>query len=305
MVNLEWYRTFKAIYQNGTLTKAAQELLLSQPNVSVQLAALESYIGHALFIRLPRKMVPTDYAKQLYTQIVESIDNLERVEAEFKKSILNKTTTIRLGSPAEFFNVYLAHNLAQLKSYLIVQYGLASELIEKLVNNDLDIAIITQRNATHEFITYEPLLTESFCIVCNPDFDSSEFDSLVDNGNLDGVEKWLQAQKWYAYNSNLVLIRRFWRENFKKRPLLKLQAAIPDNCSILEAVGHSDGLAVSSDLIAGKALQEVLVKVLWQGIHPANNDLYLAYDKTKIEPKLLDEIRNFITLSLRDFTSNK
>ena len=36
MVNLEWYRTFKAIYQNGTLTKAAQELLLSQPNVSVQ-----------------------------------------------------------------------------------------------------------------------------------------------------------------------------------------------------------------------------------------------------------------------------
>lgn len=301
MVNLEWYRTFKAIYQNGTLTKAAQELLLSQPNVSVQLAALESYIGHALFIRLPRKMVPTDYAKQLYTQVVGPLDNLERVEAEFKKSILSKTTTIRLGSPAEFFSVYLAQNLAQLKSYLVVQYGLASDLIEKLVNNDLDIAIITQRNTIHEFITYEPLLTETFSIVCNRDFDSSEFDSLVETEDLDEIERWLQAQKWYAYNSNLVLIRRFWRENFKKRPLLKLQAAIPDNNSILEAVGHSDGLAVSSDLIAGKALKGRLVRVLWQGIHPATNEIYLAYDKTKIEPKLLDEIRNFVTLSLQDF----
>lgn len=298
MVNLEWYRTFKAIYQNGTLTKAAQELLLSQPNVSVQLAALESYIGHALFIRLPRKMVPTDYAKQLYTQVVESIDNLERVESEFKKSILNKNTTIRLGSPAELFSVYLAKNLFRLDSYLIVQYGLASELIEKLVSNDLDIAVITQKNTAHEFLTYEPLFTESFSIVCNTEFDSSAFDNLVESGDLNQIEKWLQAQKWYAYNSNLVLVRRFWRENFKKRPLLKLQAAIPDNNAILEAVGHSNGLAVSSDLIAGKALREGLVRILWQGIHPATNELYLAYDKTKIEPKLVEEIRNFIHSSL-------
>lgn len=301
MVNLEWYRTFKAIYQNGTLTKAAQELLLSQPNVSVQLAALESYIGHALFIRLPRKMVPTDYAKQLYTQIVESIDNLERVEAEFKKTILNKSATIRLGSPAEFFNVYLAKNIPKLDSYLVVDYGLASELIEKLVNNDLDVAIITQKNTSHEFITYEPLLTETFSIVCSIDFDSSEFDSLVEAGNTKEIEKWLQSQKWYAYNSNLVLIRRFWRENFKKRPLLKLQAAIPDNNAILETVGHGDGLAVSSDLIAGKALREGLVKVLWKGDRAATNELYIAYDKTKIEPKLLDEIRNFMNLSLQNF----
>lgn len=301
MVNLEWYRTFKAIYQNGTLTKAAQELLLSQPNVSVQLAALESYIGHALFIRLPRKMVPTDYAKQLYTQVVESIDNLERVEAEFKKSILNKNTTIKLGSPAEFFSVYLARNVSQLKSYLIVEYGLASDLIDKLVGNELDVAIITQRNATHEFLTYEPLLTESFNIVCSPEFDSSEFDSLVESADLEQIEKWLQAQQWYAYNSNLVLVRRFWRENFKKRPLLKLQAAIPDNNAILEAVANSNGLAVSSDLIAGRALKEGLVRVLWKGFQPATNELYIAYDKTKIEPKLLDEIRNFVNLGLQSF----
>ncbi|MFS8616617.1 MAG: LysR family transcriptional regulator, partial [Solitalea sp.] len=32
--NLEWLRTFKAIYEKGTLSGAAQELFLSQPGVS-------------------------------------------------------------------------------------------------------------------------------------------------------------------------------------------------------------------------------------------------------------------------------
>ncbi|CEJ70237.1 Bacterial regulatory helix-turn-helix protein, lysR family [Chryseobacterium oranimense G311] len=34
MVNLEWYRTFKAIYKTGTLTGAADSLFISQPGVS-------------------------------------------------------------------------------------------------------------------------------------------------------------------------------------------------------------------------------------------------------------------------------
>ena len=59
MVNLEWYRTFKAIYQQDNLTKAVRYLMISQPNVSVHLAALENYIGGLLFERLPRKMVAT------------------------------------------------------------------------------------------------------------------------------------------------------------------------------------------------------------------------------------------------------
>ena len=37
MVNMEWYRTFVAIYEKSTLTKAAETLFTSQPGVSVHL----------------------------------------------------------------------------------------------------------------------------------------------------------------------------------------------------------------------------------------------------------------------------
>lgn len=295
MVNLEWYRTFKAIYQYGTLTRAAQELMISQPNMSIQLASLESYIGQQLFVRLPRKMMPTEYGKQLYTQIVESIDNLERVETEFKRTVLNKAPSIRLGTPAEIFNDYLAEHVGNQKDlHLTVEYGLADTLTEKIISHDLDIAIITRQNKSADNLTYEALFTESFMIVCNSAMNTTDFDVCAEKNNIEDIEKWLKAQKWIAYSTDLALIRRFWRENFKKRPMLKLHATIPDNDAILRAVGNSDALAASSDLIAGKALEEGLVKILWKGNIPATNTLYLAYNKDKIQPQYVEKVRTFI-----------
>lgn len=295
MVNLEWYRTFKAIYQYGTLTRAAQELMISQPNMSIQLASLESYIGQQLFVRLPRKMMPTEYGKQLYTQIVESIDNLERVETEFKRTVLNKAPSIRFGTPAELFNAYLAEYIGKQSDLILtVEYGLADNLTDKLINNDLDIAIITRQSKSEDSITYEPLFTESFMVVCNPEMNTNGFDELIESKNLIEIEKWLKEQRWYAYSNDLALIRRFWRENFKKRPILKLHATIPDNDAILKAVSNSDGLSVSSDLIAGKALEKGSVKILWNGFVQATNTLYLAYNKNKIQPQYIDKVRTFI-----------
>lgn len=294
MVNLEWYRTFKAIYQQGTLTKAAQELMISQPNVSIQLASLESYIGQQLFVRMPRKMLPTEYGKMLYTQIVESIDNLERVESEFKRSVVNKAPSIRFGTPSEVFNNYLAEHLGNHPDLLLnVEYGLADTLINKLIDGDLDVAIIT-RQKKEELITYEPLFTESFMIVASPDTNTSDLDTLIQKNDLAGIEQWLKKKYWYAYSSDLALIRRFWRENFKKRPILKLHATIPDNEAILKAVSHSDRLAITSNLIAGKQLEEGLVKVLWKGSVAATNTIFLAYNKNKTQPQYIEKIRAFI-----------
>lgn len=295
MVNLEWYRTFKAIYQYGTLTRASQELMVSQPNMSIQLASLESYIGKPLFVRMPRKMMPTEYGKQLYTQIVESIDNLERVEAEFKRTVISKTPNIRFGTPAELFRNYLADHIANRDDlHITVEYGLADDLINKLVENSLDIAVITKPKKADDNLTYEPLFSESFFIVCNVNTDTAEFDSFVDSENLTDAEKWLKSRKWYAYEGNLPLVRRFWRENFKKRPLLNLQGIIPDQDAILKAVSSSNCLAVSSNLIANAALTRGDVKILWKGVAEASNTLYVAYNKDKTQPLYVKMMKSFI-----------
>ncbi|MFC6100930.1 helix-turn-helix domain-containing protein [Olivibacter domesticus] len=58
-LDLEWLRTFKAIYETGTLSAAAQELFISQPGLSLHLNSLEVFTGYKLD-RSARKMVPTE-----------------------------------------------------------------------------------------------------------------------------------------------------------------------------------------------------------------------------------------------------
>ena len=85
MINLEWYRTFKAIYKTGTLTGAAEALYISQPGVSLHLSSLEAYVGYKLFDRTSRKMIPTERAKVLFNAINEPLTKLEIVEKTFQK----------------------------------------------------------------------------------------------------------------------------------------------------------------------------------------------------------------------------
>ena len=66
MMNLEWLRTFKAIYDKGSMTEAARMLCISQPGVSLHLSALENHVGYRLFDRLHRKLLPTERGKLLY-----------------------------------------------------------------------------------------------------------------------------------------------------------------------------------------------------------------------------------------------
>ena len=103
MVNLEWFRTFKAIYETGTLTGAAEALYISQPGVSLHLSSLEAHVGYKLFDRSSRKMVSTERGKLLYNFILEPIGKLELAEQHFHKSTEKERPTISIGMCFETF----------------------------------------------------------------------------------------------------------------------------------------------------------------------------------------------------------
>jgi len=71
-MELRQLRAFEAVVRHRSLTRAAAELGLSQPAVSMQVQALEEELGLRLLDRLPRRVVPTaagevlfDYARRL------------------------------------------------------------------------------------------------------------------------------------------------------------------------------------------------------------------------------------------------
>jgi DNA-binding transcriptional LysR family regulator len=121
MVNLEWFRTFKAIYETGTLTGAAEALYISQPGVSLHLSSLEAHVGYKLFDRSSRKMVSTERGKLLYNFILEPLGKLEQAEQHFHKSNEKERPTISIGMCFETFQFTLESYLSSLKFNVIIK----------------------------------------------------------------------------------------------------------------------------------------------------------------------------------------
>ncbi len=295
MVNLEWYRTFKAVYQNGNLTRASEELLISQPNVSIQLASLESYIGHKLFERTSRKITPTEYGKLLYSQIVGAIESMEKVEIEFRKSALKRIENLRIGSPIEYAHNILLDKLEECKVDVNLRFGFPTQLLDAIADDELDFAILTQK-VENEKMVFEALVEENFMVIAHPAYDTRELEKYISDGDLKMVEKWLLEQKWIAYDGKLSMIRRFWRENFNSRPLIKPHYIIPNIDMILKAVHLNYGITIASDLLVEDSLTHQQLKIVWKGHDTTKNQLWLAYDPLRVEERQVKTMKDILGL---------
>ncbi|WCM91032.1 LysR substrate-binding domain-containing protein [Acidovorax sp. NCPPB 2350] len=83
---LAWLRCFDAAARQGSFTRAAAELCITQGAVSQQVKQLEQWLGRPLFLRTPRTLVPTPEGKWLSVVLRESFDAIESTLAQMRLS---------------------------------------------------------------------------------------------------------------------------------------------------------------------------------------------------------------------------
>jgi DNA-binding transcriptional LysR family regulator len=72
---------FDVLYGTRSVTRAAEQLGLSQPTVSIWLARLREQLRDPLFVRTPAGMMPTPQADALIVQAREALETLRRLAA--------------------------------------------------------------------------------------------------------------------------------------------------------------------------------------------------------------------------------
>ena len=90
---LKQLRAFCHTVKLGTLSRAAEALFLSQPSISLQLAALEQELGTPLLERRRRRVTPTPQGQILYELARPLVEGFEGVDEAFR------ARTHRLGPP--------------------------------------------------------------------------------------------------------------------------------------------------------------------------------------------------------------
>ncbi len=97
MVNLELYRVFYTVAKCGSLTKAAEELYISQPAVSQAIRQLEKNLGGKLFNRTHKGMELTENGgKQIFEEVREALSLLDKAEKSFTELKDTATGVIRI-----------------------------------------------------------------------------------------------------------------------------------------------------------------------------------------------------------------
>lgn len=274
MVNLEWYRSFIEVYRVGTVSRAAEVLHLTQPAVSQHIAGLESTLGMPLFQRLPRRMLPTEAGKRLYTQVVVAIETLESIPT---KAMTDTPLHIRLGTPTEFFSEYVLERLPKDEKVLFtVRFGLLQDLIKQLLDNQIDCAIATQKIATPE-IEYQPIFAESFWLVGSP----TAIVPIAQDADLTSLEQWLRLQPLIAYGEDLPIIRRFWRVVFGQRLDVNPQFVIPDLRTIRAAISQGLGYSVLPDYLCTEWVNNHQLLLILKPAKAVTNQIWLAYRKSE------------------------
>lgn len=271
MVNLELYRSFVAIYRVGTVSGAAEYCNLTQPAVSQQLVALEKSIGRVLFQRTPRKMVPTDDGKALYTQVAQALDVLDGVSQTFQESAIH-LPLLRIGTPFEFFYEELLASLPTNQFRYRVVFDVSDSLHKKLEEGELDIIVATEQKNTRG-MNYLKCKEEHFILVgCQ----SMVFPDQSDRKEL---YDWLSTQSWLSYGEELPIIRRYWMKHFKERPKMIPSMVIPNLHAILKAIEQGKGISVLPDYICQEALENNTIKILDQIDYSLSNTLSFGYKK--------------------------
>ena len=300
MVNLEWYRTFKEIYENGTLTKASIALYASQPGVSVHLNALETYVGKKLFERTSRKMIPTEDGKFLYEYIIESLKKLETAEQHFKRTTQEKNPSLNIGMCSEMFQLIIEPEIPKLDFDLVARFGEHTDLIKDLNNGILDLVITPKKQ--HEkksLVEYTPFSKERIVLIAGNKTDITKIEEHLKSNNLNKLEDELLKNTWYSSSNEMDHFRRFWFENFNKKPAFKPNYILPNITSIIRCLHNSNGLALVPDFLCREQILRNEINLVWEGKVKTENTLYFA-SRTDLKYKNeLDIIKTIFTSKMK------
>ncbi|MBG6235334.1 DNA-binding transcriptional LysR family regulator [Pedobacter sp. CAN_A7] len=289
MVNLEWFRTFKAIYETGSLTAAADLLYISQPGVSLHLNSLEAHVGYKLFDRSTRKMVSTERGKILYNYVQEAVCKLEEAEQHFHKSTNKEKATISIGMCFETFQFTLESYLPSLQFNVIIKFGDYPEMLKDLDNGLLDL-IITPQKGDYKNLVYTPFFKEQIVVVGGIQTPTADLDVLLHAQDTEGIQHWLKQQTWYGTTGDMEHLRRFWHNNFARRPDFKPNYIVPNLSSIIRCLSHGQGIAVVPDFLCRKEIIAGKIKLLWAGDQVIENTLYFGKRKKSMYTAELQQI---------------
>ncbi len=167
-ISLRQLQIFDAIARLGSFTRAAEEMFLTQPTVSMQIKKLEDGIGLPLFEQIGKQIYLTGAGKVLQEHTRQILDALANLEMEIADLQGLKTGMLRLAvvTTAKYFAPRALGKFCELYPGVDVALKVTNRerLLERMPQNLDDLYIIGRPPESEEFI-FEPYLANPLVVL--------------------------------------------------------------------------------------------------------------------------------------------
>jgi DNA-binding transcriptional LysR family regulator len=171
-ITLRQLEVFEAVARNGSFTRAAEELHLSQPAVSMQIRQLEENLGLPMFEHIGKKFFLTDPGQEMFhyaRRIAEILAQAEELLEESRDAERGRLS-LSVATTAGYFATRLLSEFAA--RFPKVSYSLdvtnRETLLQQLENNERDMVIMGEPPGDMDLV-YEPFMENPLVIVAPPD----------------------------------------------------------------------------------------------------------------------------------------
>ncbi len=255
-LNLRQIEAFKALVENGTVSRAAPLINITQPAMSKLIAHFEYDTGLKLFDRVKGRLAPTEHAMRLYDevgrlfsgvrQVENAVDAIRREEQgrlaigvmpALQGSFIQRATT---GFLKDRGNVFCSiHTLASVWT------------VDWLIARKLDVGLVSAR-VENPYVVLEPLLEHPLVCIMPPGHPLADKDH-IEPKDLDQVP-FVEFDR-AVYVTQLI---NAMFEKYKASPRVVMVADTATN--VCEFVAGGMGVSLVHPLMVSGLEQRLIIK---------------------------------------------
>ena len=174
-VDLELYRVFYTVAKHKHMTKASEELHISQPAISQSIKKLEDQLGGTLFLRSNKGMELTEEGKMFYEYVKGALELINNAENEFTSFKDLSKGEVKIGCSTTLTKLVLINALKDFhldypNININITNDLTSNLIKDLKVGKLDFVIFNEGNVKEKNLNLEKIVELRQGFIYNPEF---------------------------------------------------------------------------------------------------------------------------------------
>ncbi len=291
-------KIFEVVARRLSYTRAAEELHLSQPAVSMQIKQLEENIGLPLFEQLGRRIYLTEAGQEMYhysRSIAQQVEEAEEV-LEQLKGLSAGRLEITVATTANAFATRMLSRFSRKYEGSTISLDVTNRehLLRQLAENEKDIAIMGRPPEDADLVI-EPFAENPLVVVAAPDHPLVEQQPIP----LYTLQEQTFVVRELGSGTRTAMQRFFAEHNLSITSSMEMN----ENEAIKQAVQAGMGLGIVSRHTIELELETKRLVILDVEEFPIMRHWYLVHRKEKRLSPVTQAFKDFVLSEGRDLIS--